>query len=430
MTALREAFHDFRDAVAHFSRAARHYLAAEFLAWTGHGIFSVLFNLYLVEAGAGEAFVGRAIAASGMGTVAAALPAGWLADRWGRRRTLILGAVLDGLGLLLRASSTHPSLVIGASFLAGMGQSFFQIAAAPFLTDHSTPRERTHLFSTFFACALLAGVFGNALGGLLPTLIRAVVPAASWFLAYRGVLVVGALASAAAALPLLALRGLAEPRPHADAAVPTPHETRRLWPIALNAALIGAGAGFVIPFMNLYFKNRFACSSAQIGVFFGVAQVCTAAATLAAPALARRFGKLRTAVAAELLSLPFLVTLGGERLLPVAVGAFWLRATFMQASTPLLQAFVMEVLPPTLRARSTSLNNMVWNLGWAGSATLSGVVLEHYGDAVPFYLTASLYLVAAVTFYLAFRGTHESAARPIGLSEEAKGLRGDGPTSD
>ena len=90
----------------------------------------------------------------------------------------------------------------------------------------------------------------------------------------------------------------------------------------------------------------------------------------------------------------------------------------------------MEVLPPTLRARSTSLNNMVWNLGWAGSATLSGVVLEHYGDAVPFYLTASLYLVAAVTFYLAFRGTHESAARPIGLSEEAKGLRGDGPTSD
>lgn len=430
MPALREALHEFRDAIARFSRPARHYLGAEFLAWTGHGIFAVLFNLYLVEGGASEAAVGRAIAASGMGVVVAALPAGWLADRWGRRRTLMLGAALDGLGLVLRTVTPHGALVVGASFVAGMGQSLFQIAAAPFLTDHSGPRERTHLFSSFFACALLAGVFGNALGGVLPAALRLVQPAWSLFTAYRLVLVLGALATAAAALPLLALRGLVEPRTHRDAPPPTPHETRHLGAIALNAALIGAGAGFVIPFMNLYFKNRFACSSSQIGVFFGIAQVCTAIATLAAPALARRFGKLRTAVAAELLSLPFLVTLGGEQLLPVAVGAFWLRATFMQASTPLLQAFVMEVLPPGLRARSTSLNNMVWNLGWAASATVSGLVLERWGDAVPFYLTATLYLVAAVTFYRAFRGTPESPVGAVALSEEAKGRRGEGPASD
>jgi MFS family permease len=207
-------------------------------------------------------------------------------------------------------------------------------------------------------------------------------------------------------------------------------ETRRLLPIAINAALIGSGAGLVIPFMNLYFKNRFTCSSGQIGTFFSIAQVFTALAALAAPAVARRFGKLRTAVASELLSLPFLVTLGGERHLGVAVGAFWLRATFMQASTPLLQAFVMEVLPHELRARSTSLNNMVWNLGWAVSATLAGVIIEHFGYAVPFYLTATLYLTAALTFYRAFRGTSETPAAELRLSEEAKGLRGDGPGTE
>ncbi len=430
MTPVIAAWRDFRDAARRFSRPARLYLGAEFLMWSAHGIFSVLFNLYLVEAGRSEGFVGSAISASALGMVVAALPAGWLADRWGRRRTLMLGAVLEGVGHLLRALTTDGALVLGAGFVAGLGQSLFTIAAAPFLTDHSTPRERTHLFSMFFASALLAGVFGNALGGALPEWVRLAAPGTTLFGAYRVALLVGALFAAAAALPLLALRGLAEPRAVSGAAPPPAHETRKLRPIAMNALLIGMGAGLVIPFMNLYFRNRFACTSAQIGVFFSVAQVLTAVAALAAPAVARRYGKLRTAVASELLSLPFLVTLGGERHLPVAVGAFWLRATFMQASTPLLQAFVMEVLPQNLRARSTSLNNMLWNIGWAVSATLAGVVIERFGYAVPFYLTATLYLIAALTFYRAFRGTRESPMAEVRLSEEAKGLRGDGPASE
>jgi MFS family permease len=430
MTALRTAAREFVEAARSFSRPARLYLGSEFLMWTAHGIFAVLFNLYLVEAGAGERFVGQAIASSALGLVAAALPAGWLADRWGRRRTLMLGAALEGVGHLVRALTVEPGVVIGAGFATGMGQALFQIAAAPFLTEHSTPRERTHLFSSFFAAALVAGVVGNALGGALPALAGAIVPGLSRFATYRVALVAGALLAAAAALPLLALAGLREPRPERDAPPPPAHETRRLWPIALNAALIGSGAGLVIPFMNLYFQDRFGCGSAQIGTFFSVAQVFTAAASLAAPAIGQRFGRLRAAVASQLLSLPFLLTLGSESHLPVAVAAFWLRATFMQASTPLVQSFVMEVLPPGLRARSSSLNNMVWNLGWAASSSLAGTVIERFGYAAPFYMTATLYLVAALLFYRAFRHARAGEAGEVRGSEEAKGLRGEGPGTD
>ena len=102
----------------------------------------------------------------------------------------------------------------------------------------------------------------------------------------------------------------------------------------------------------------------------------------------------------------------------------------MQASTPLMQAFVMEVLPQELRARSSSLNNLLWNLGWAVSALLAGVIIERFGYAIPFYVTATLYLTAALTFYGAFRGRPEPSATPARLSEEAKGLRGGGPGTD
>lgn len=428
MSPLRRAFDDFRDAAREFSRPARLYLFSEFLAWTGHGIMSVLYNLYLIEAGFKESFVGTAVSVSALGLALTALPAGVLAERWGRRRCLVLGAVLDGVGFVVRASVLEPGPILAASFVAGAGQSMLAIAAAPFITEHSTPRERTHLFSAFFAFALLAGVFGSALGGWLPRVALSLPLGVRPDLlhAYRIVLLVGGAFCFSAALPLLRLRGLVEaPLTRAGEPAP-PHAARRLFPIALNAALIGAGAGLVIPFMNLYFQTRFRCSSGQIGLFFSLAQVFTAIASLLGPAVARRYGKMRTAVVSELLSLPFLVTLGAESHLGTAVAAFWLRATLMQASTPLLQTFIMEALPAGLRARATSIMNLVWNVGWAVSATLAGLIIQRFGYAVPFYLTALLYAVAATTFYLAFRRTPEIPAEPR-LSEEAKGQRGEGP---
>ena len=430
MTAVRRAMNEFLEAARLFSRPARLYLGAEFLVWTAHGIYAVLFNLYLVEAGGSERFVGQAVSSAAFGLVVAALPAGWLAERWGRARTIQLGVILEAVGHLVRAIWVAEPIVLGAGFVTGLGQAFFQIAAAPFLTEHSTPRERTHLFSTFFASALLAGVVGNALGGALPPLVRTLVPGFGLFESYRVALLAGALLSITAALPLLALRGLAEPRTSHEDEPPPPHEAKRLQPIALNSLLLGTGAGLVIPFMNLYFANRFAATSGQIGLFFSVAQVFTAIASLAAPAIGARFGRLRTAVASELLSLPFLLTLGTERHLPIAVGAFWVRATLMQAATPLLQSYVMEVLPPSLRARSSSLNNMVWNLGWAVSSSVAGLVIMRFGYSAPFYITATLYATAAITFYRAFRGTREPGVAPVRMSGEAKGLRGEGPGSE
>jgi len=86
-------------------------------------------------------------------------------------------------------------------------------------------------------------------------------------------------------------------------------------------------------------------------------------------------------------------------------------------------------LPPALRARSASFTNLVWNMGWAVSATLSGVLIVRFGYAVPFYVTAALYFSAALWLYRSFRHVHEQG-RETALSEEAKGLRGEGPMTE
>jgi predicted MFS family arabinose efflux permease len=297
------------------------------------------------------------------------------------------------------------------------------------MTEHSTPRERTHLFTAFFAVALVAGVAGSLLGGWLPRALAAlpVLRGANLGETYRLTLAVGALISLSGAPVFARFRDDEERRASGPLFEPIPPPARRvLRPVAVNALLIGAGAGLVIPFMNLYFAERFRCSSAQIGSFFSMAQVLTAAAAMLGPALARRFGKLRTSVVAQLASLPFLVTLGIENQLGIAVAAFLARATLMQASTPLLNTFIMEALPAELRATATGMINLLWNIGWAVSATLAGAAIQRWGYGPTFATTATLYATAALYFYLSFRGSPESGEAPR-LSEEVKGRRADGP---
>src|SRR5260221_84212 len=130
MKPVLDAVRDFREAARAFSRPARFYLLAEFLVWTAQGVFAVLFNLYLVEAGLDERCVGQWLAMNGFGLALAPLPAGVLAERWSRRKLLVLGVVLEGIGHALRASTTHGPTLLAMGLVIGVGQALFQIARA------------------------------------------------------------------------------------------------------------------------------------------------------------------------------------------------------------------------------------------------------------------------------------------------------------
>jgi MFS family permease len=432
MSPIASLVYDYRDAIRRFSPPARRFLLATSLTFAAYGASAVLFNLYLLEGGFRESFVGQIVALGGLGMALTALPAFLLADRWGRRPCMVLGALIEGVSMLLRSIVLAPAAIAVGAFGCGVGQALFAIAAAPYLAEHSTARERTHLFSAFFVMELVAGMCGSAVAGWLPAWL-AHLPAAmrpDLLMSYRITLVLAALVAAAGAIPMATIRGMHEALCQFTLESVNRASLQKLAPIGVEAILIGAGAGLVIPFMNLYFKSRFACSSAQIGTIFSIGQVTTAIAMILGPAIALRFGKLKTATAVQLLSLPFLVTLGAEKHLPIAIGAFLVRATLMQSGTPLIQTFVMETLPPSLRVWSSSVVNMMWNAGWALSATLSGFVIQRFGYDKPFYITAVLYAAAAVYFYLSFRGTAELPRTDVRLSEEAKGLRGEGLGTD
>ena len=400
---LRDTYYTTRE----FSENARLFLLSSFLSWAGYGVNSVLFNLYLTEGGYREEFIGRCVSMVGLGMGLAAVPAGFLSDRIGRRMCLLIGSMGLGASYCARSFTLDPGLLLAASFCAGAFFSLVQISTSPFLTENSESHVRSHLFSAHFIVILCAGVVGNLAGGRIPELLESHAPglAPSLLVAYRWTLVASGFIVVSAVWPLFFVRevppDITEVRPRAtyrESAAP-------LAKLAVIYLLIGIGAGLVIPFFNLYFARRFQCTSGQIGLFYSVSQVITAIVALLGPLLARRFGVLRTVTVLQLASLPFLVTLGFEQSLGVAVVCFWARACLMQTASPLMNHFTMELVPADLRARTAGFTNMLWQLGWAGSATLAGWIMARYGYDYPYYLTAALYGAAAILLFRMFRAT-------------------------
>lgn len=135
-------------------------------------------------------------------------------------------------------------------------------------------------------------------------------------------------------------------------------------------------------------------------------------------------GRFREQFIGNIISLPFLLTLGVERYLPFAVVAFWLRSAFMNMGGPISSSFMMELVPEDRRATASSLAGMSWNLTWAASASASGWIMQRYGYEIPFFITAFLYAVAAMSFYMMF-GARESGEKRGGKGDKVEKSKGD-----
>jgi MFS family permease len=176
---------------------------------------------------------------------------------------------------------------------------------------------------------------------------------------------------------------------------------------------IGLGAGLLIPYLNVFFKQRFGISDTLLGLTFAVSQLLMGAATLLAPVLAERWGKVRTVVFTQLASLPFLMALGFVPVLPVAIGAFWLRAMLMNMAGPLYTAFAMERVREEERGTVGAMIGVTWSVGQGVGPGISGLVQRSWGFPPLFLATGATYLAASLLLLTLFgRAEPRPVAQP------------------
>jgi len=368
-----------------FSRQVWLYLAAAFTFGLSQAFAALFLNFYLRALGLGAEWQGLLNALPALTLAGLSLPAVALARRISNARTIQLGSVLSVVGALILATAAGPAGAIAGALVQGAGAAMLMVAGSPFMANNSDEKSRVTLFSVQSALMTGAGFLGNLFGGRVPELYAAATATEPDGLgALRAALLVSAAFQLAGLVPVLFLRPSGKPRPEGRSfAIRDKLTMARL--VAPNV-LVGLGAGATIPFLNVFIEGKFRVDYASLGTLFAWTSLATAATALLQPLLVRRLGQLTAVLTVQAASLPFLAVLGFAPHLWMVAAALFTRGALMNAAGPVYTAYAMTSLPDEDRPMYSAVNVIAWDLGWAASSILSGVVR----GALPFGLAFNL----------------------------------------
>ena len=405
--------HEFRrywTAISHLGTNMRLLLAGAALLGLGNGIFMTFFNLYLKQGGLGEAFLGRLNSLGTLGSLALAIPAGLLVTRLGSRKSLVLSCALIAVFGALQANVLVPALLVVLQIGISASTMLYGATYNPEMMRSTDPRDRQVAFSLAFTTGTVMSVIASAVGGLLPRLFARF--GASPVTGLRLTLVVGAIFILASTAVFMRLReyqhGNGGQAVDASRSVQSEPEVTSSWKrfavrYAVVNVIIGFGAGLSIPYLNLYFADRFHASTVAVGNLFAMSNVVLTVGVLLAPWLVRRAGIIRTIGVTVGGSLVFLVIMAFTHNIIIAALAFWMRAGLMMCSTPVTDKFCLELVPPDKRSVAHNIFMMAWTGSWAISTALGGWLIQKTGFALPMVLTAAIYGIYLAVFILSFR---------------------------
>jgi MFS family permease len=392
--------------VRSFRPNARLYLINVLVTGAAMGIFRLLFNFYVLSLGYNEALLGQLVTASSLAALIFALPMGYLADLIGRKSSLILSGALMSLSLAAMVIWPNATVFYLTNILFGISQSLAAVTMAPFLMENSGEEERTYLFSIGSGLQMTAASIGNWIGGFLPTWVAAsrVVDATS-SVAYGGALTITAVTAALGLLPLLFLKTPRIERSDRTVFAPLAYAARhprKLGRLILPMLLTSIGAGLIMPFMNVFYRQVYNQPDPVIGSLFAWGSLAMAIGLLVAPPLADRMGKIQMVVITQGISIPFLVLLGFSPWFWLSAFAYYIRLALMNMSGPVYQTFVMENVEPSARSTVASLVSMSWNFGWAFSPMISGWFQVNYGFGPAYLGTIILYSLSVYLYWAYF----------------------------
>lgn len=376
-----------------------------------YGALSVVLALYLHEVGLNGAHIGLLFTLTLAGDAGISLWMTTTADRFGRKKMLILGAGLMILAGTVFSFTGNPVLLIIAGIIGVISPSGNEIG--PFLSleqaalSQLLPSEkRTKAFAWYNLAGSLATASGALAGGFLSQSLkhagfsqlasyRAVLMAYAFF----GIVLVGlflfvssAVEAAPGVSPVRRVLGL--------------HKSKRVvMKLSALFALDAFAGGFVIQSMVAYwFHIKYDVDTGLLGSIFFGANVLAGFSGLLAARIANRIGLINTMVFTHIPSNVLLCLVPLMPNLELAITMLLLRFSISQMDVPTRQSYTMAVVDPDERSAASGVTTIARSVGAAISPALAGVFLAYSALlGAPFLISGGLKIVYDLLLYRSFR---------------------------
>ena len=371
-----------------------------------YGFLSVVLGLYLDAIGLSTTAIGWIFAAALAGGAVMTIIITTVADSFGRKSLLILGAVLMATAGWVFAISDDPVLLALAAIFGTISPSGKEVG--PFLSieqailpETTQDQHRTAVFSAYNLIGSFLGAMG-ALAVSLPSLFS--IPQIT---GYR-FLVWGYVICAVVMMVVFGFLSPAierKPKTVSQKRAISVQRSRKV--VAKLAGLFAVDAfagGFIVQSIVAYwFYLRYETDLNTLGrIFFGT-NLLAALSFLAAPAIARRFGLLNTMVFTHLPSNVLLLLIPLMPNLELAVVMLLVRNLLSQLDVPTRQSYAMAVVDPDERAASAGILSVARNAGAAIAPLFTGPILTVPSLGLPFLLAGGLKIIYDLWIFAVFR---------------------------
>jgi len=364
------------------------------------GYMVILQSIYLSIVGFSSEQIGLLFTVNGLIGAALSIPFGITADKIGKKKMLILSNLLFIAEFVIYYSIIDYLYFLLASVLGGLSFASFSSPWTALFADELEGKDKEKFYS--FSASLSSIIFtAGSFMAVIPDILVTTYAFATIY-AYKIMFLVAILGGVAR---LLFVIPVYERHPSAS-------EIKSLIPrksfgmilrFGIPAALIGFGAGFIIPLFSLWFYLRFGLGGLVLGPLFGISNLLISIAYLLAPLVSRKIGPVYTIVVSEgiatflLFLIPFM-----DNFLVVAV-LYIFRNLLMNVTSPIQTALLMDLVSPDERASANSMIHAFWDIPNSASPYLGGYLMKNVSLSLPFFVCGFFYSISVGLFFVLFR---------------------------
>ncbi len=409
---LRSIFEDLRG----LDRNGRLLFGTRTIRLFAYGFLSVVLMLYLAKVGLSEPEIGLLLTFTLAGDTLISLWITTHADRLGRRRMLIFGAVLMIFAGILFAFTRNFLLLLLAATVGVISPSGYEVG--PFLSIEQaalshivSDRQRTQVFAWYNLIGSFATALGAFSGGALTQ------AAQDWGMSplgsYRVIVIAYAAMGGMLALLFAGLSPSVEVSSDTELSASSSIKKRfglhRSWGVVLKLSslfcLDAFAGGFVLQsIMAYWFYVRFDVPPALLGSIFFGANILAGVSALTAAWVASKIGLIKTMVFTHIPSNLLLILVPLMPNLPLAITVLLLRFSISQMDVPTRQSYTMAVVSPDERSAAAGITGIARTTGASLSPMLAGSLMAHASLlGLPFVLSGSIKIVYDLLLYRSFR---------------------------